>query len=258
MSAADFSREGYRAILERAKKLGYVISGFRGFSEPTSSPRLLLRHDLDHSLRSALVIARLEADLGLRATYFVQTTCDFYNLLGTEGRAVVAELVSLGHEIGLHYDARRYKGEGSARHLACDLALLADMSGQPVISASQHIPVDGERVDLGAAILNEAYAPRFTQAPMSYISDSLVRWRHQTPHDLLDRRESFQFLTHPMKWAGAPLASMSEALDRALDEDRAELERLRAEVGAYYDALLRDRARLDAEFKAQRAEDGWR
>ncbi len=259
MRPPDFCKDGYHAILERALSLGYVLSGFREFEppEPGSAPRLLLRHDLDHSLGSALVIGRLESELGVRSTYFVQVACDFYNLLGSDGRAVMAELAALGHEIGLHYEPRRYQGPRAQARLACDLALIEDLTGVPVVSASQHIPVDGQRVDLGEAIRHEAYAPRFTRAPMTYISDSLLRWRQATPHDLLDRRESFQLLTHPMKWAGAPLASMDEALARAAAEARSAIDARHAEVGAYYRGLLADRARLDAEFRARRAKDGW-
>ena len=253
----DFSSAGYRGILARAQALGYSLQCFSGFIPPAEQPVLLLRHDLDHSLRAALPLAELEAQCKVRSTYFVQVTCDFYNVLGREGRAVIAGLVKLGHEIGLHYDARRYAavlqsgGRAAAEaRLRLDLALVEDLAGQPVISASQHLPCDTEGFDVRCAVQNEAYEDRFTAGSMAYISDSLLAWRQATPHDLLDRRASFQLLTHPVKW-GAPAAQLHDVLQRALREECDALRAHYEEVEAYYAGLLERRAELDAAFRSR-------
>ena len=244
-----FSPAGYRAVLERAQAAGYRTTTFRDFEPPGDEPVLLLRHDLDHSIRSAAIIAELEADLGISSTYFVQVACDFYNLLSSESRQLIRGIAERGHEIGLHYDAGRYLGAESEARLRLDVALLEDIAGAPVVSASQHIPIDSGRVDVRAVVEQEAYEPRFTKAPMTYISDSLMAWRQATPHDLLDERRSFQLLTHPMTWSRA-FGSMHDALQHALDEEVRELRRRNAEVEARYRWLLDNRARLDARFKA--------
>ena len=83
-------------------------------------------------------------------------------------------------------DADRYVGKQGRHTLEADLR--------------QHLPIDGERIALEEYIENEAYEPRFIQAPMTYISDSLMVWRQATPHDLLDGGVSFQFLTYPDTW----------------------------------------------------------
>ena len=255
----DFSQAGYRRILARARALGYAVQSFDRFTPPAQQPVLLLRHDLDHSLRAAVPLAELELEHAVRSTYFVQVTCDFYNILGREGRSIVARLISLGHDVGLHYDARRYAeahhsggAAAAARRLRLDIALLEDLAGCPVASASQHLPCDTADFDVRQAVTNEAYDDRFTTGPMAYISDSLLAWRQATPHDLLDQRASFQFLTHPMKWA-APVACLHDVLERAFDEECAALRGQYDEVETYYAGLLERRAELDAKFRARRA-----
>lgn len=255
----DFSREGYRAILERALALDYRPCCFEDFAPPEASPVLLLRHDLDHSLRAALPIAELEAALGVRSTYFVQVACDFYNLLGSEGRRLMARLAQLGHEVGLHYDSRRYthiaqrSGPAAAeRALRLDIALLEDLAGRTVVSASQHLPSDTGAFEVRGVLSHEAYEDRFTTGSMTYISDSLLAWRQSTPHDLLDRRASFQLLTHPAKWA-APVAGLSEFLQRAFREECDALRERYEDVENHYADLLRRRDELDAAFRARRS-----
>ncbi len=230
--------------------MGYHITCFRDFPETVAGPLLLLRHDLDHSIRSAAVIAEIEAELRITATYFVQVACDFYNLLSTESRLLLARIAALGHEVGLHYDARRYLGEGGAVRLRLELALLEELTGQPVRSASQHIPIASPALDIRDFVAHDAYEPRFTAAPMTYISDSLMAWRQATPHELLDQGRSFQLLTHPMKWA-RPVTSMTEALQLAEEEEVAALRARYGEVGEQYRQLLQDRARLDSAFAAR-------
>jgi len=63
---------------------------------------LALRHDVDSRLESALELARLEAERGLRATYFVLHTAPYWrepSLLPQLRR-----LQELGHEVGFHND----------------------------------------------------------------------------------------------------------------------------------------------------------
>lgn len=259
LDPCEFSQQGYRSILQRALALGYSVCCFEDFTTPGEQPVLLLRHDLDHSIRAALPIADLEAEYGVRSTYFVQVACDFYNLLGHEARAAVSRLVTLGHEVGLHYDARRYediaskKGPAAAdAALRLDLAILEDLAARPIVSASQHLPSETQALDVLGIVCNEAYEERFTMGRMTYISDSLLAWRQATPHDLLDERASFQLLTHPMKWA-APVSSMGEALRRAFQEECDALRERYEEVESHYADLLRRREQLDAAFRVRRS-----
>ena len=157
----------------------------------------------------------------------------------------------MGHEIGLHYEAERYLGTEGPQNLISDLRLLEDLSGQVVVSASQHIPIDGAQISLLDYVRNEAYEPRFIEGDMTYISDSLMVWRQATPHDLLDSRTSFQFLTHPDVWI-ANYPNMGTALREMMEAECEVTRRRYAEVTEYYGKLLRERAERDDRFRERR------
>src|SRR5437016_12309970 len=63
---------------------------------------LALRHDVDSRLDSALRLARLEHERGLRATYFVLHTAPYWDRDDLVAR--VRDLQELGHEVGFHND----------------------------------------------------------------------------------------------------------------------------------------------------------
>jgi hypothetical protein len=249
----SFTLSGYKDLLKQAMAFGYQITSFESFTRPGSRPVMLLRHDVDHSLRSAQTIAEMEAEYGVTATYFVLVTCDFYNVLSGESRGILKRISALGHEIGLHYESSRYLEAGGLGHLQTDLRLLEDMVGRKIKSAAQHIPSDSVPVDLTDFIDNEAYEPRFTTGAMTYLSDSSMTWRQIGPYEVLNRRKSFQLLTHPMHWVNT-FEGTTEALAYALAEEQAYLEKRYRETVAYYTNLLLDRDELDARFRERRAQ----
>jgi len=251
--AEYFTLESYRQILVRALSLDYRVVSFRNFSPPAGKPVLLLRHDLDRPLKGAELFGQLEAELGLTSTFFVQTACDHYNLLSKDSRRIIQGLAAAGPKIGLHYEAERYCGPRGKEHLLSDLRLLEDLSGQKIVSASQHIPIDSERIALSDYIENEAYEPRFTEHPMTYVSDSLMVWRHATPHDLLDTMASFQFLSHPDTWMSC-YASMDDALSDIMEQEIEDVRARYAELARHYRRLLLERHERDELFRRRRAE----
>ena len=244
-----FSPAAFKGILTRGLGLGYRILPFRDFEAPTASPVLLLRHDLDGPLAGARLLADIEAEVGVKATYFVQTAGDFYNLLSAKSRSFLRHLVALGHEIGLHYEASRYAGSDGEASLRGDLRLLEELTGVPVQSASQHIPIEGDSFAIDRYVPHDAYAPRFTEPPMTYISDSLMAWRQATPHDLMDRRASFQLLTHPETWC-SHYRDMGDALAGMMQEEIDAIRTRYRDIRAYYAQLITTRAERDRQFIA--------
>lgn len=89
----------YRTLLENALKHGYQVRGVEQWlsagSDP-ADPQLVLRHDVDQHPRSALAMARVERDLGIRsAWYFRWRTAD---------PGTIAALRGEGCPVGLHYE----------------------------------------------------------------------------------------------------------------------------------------------------------
>jgi len=247
----NFSPPGYANVLTAARDCGYDIRPLRDAFKAGAASTLLLRHDVDLSLRLALEMAQLEHECGVTSTYHILPHNDFYAPFSPDGRRILVRMIELGHEIGLHCDAAVYPQEPAAylRAVGRDIETLEEITGRKVASASQHRPVEGGPVDLGNLIDVEAYAPRVREK-FSYISDSAMSWRGVTPWDLLPSRKNLQLLIHPVWWM-APGTSRKEKFEY-LKKDEMELQgtRLDGEL-AYIEQCLVDREMLDARMARQ-------
>jgi hypothetical protein len=98
--ARDFTPDVFRQLLESALHSGYSFSTFSEYlsvNDPTGKC-ILLRHDIDASPRKALDFAKVENLMGIHSTYYFKTKRKLFD------RQVIAEIASLGHEIGYHYE----------------------------------------------------------------------------------------------------------------------------------------------------------
>ena len=99
---------------------------------------LALRHDVDSRLESALELARLEHERGLRATYFVLHTAAYWN--DPQLVPKLRRLQELGNEVGFHNDLvtlQRLRGVDAAAYLREQLARLRE-GGIDVVGAAAH------------------------------------------------------------------------------------------------------------------------
>src|SRR5680860_806518 len=89
----------YRRLLEQASERGYEVLGVEqwlGGAGSGQGPLLILRHDVDQHPRSALAMARVERELGIRSSwYFRWRTAD---------PGVIAALRGQGCAVGFHYE----------------------------------------------------------------------------------------------------------------------------------------------------------
>lgn len=63
----------------------------------SKAPCIVLRHDVDRSVKNALAMARLEHDLGIQSTYY-------FRYPNTYNTKIIGQICALGHEIGYHYE----------------------------------------------------------------------------------------------------------------------------------------------------------
>lgn len=95
----DFTLKTYRLLLEAFQKAGYRFQTFEEFMEaPAEGKVIVMRHDVDELAWNALKMAKLENELGIRSTFFFRTVKQ------SNVPEVIRGIVSLGHEVGYHYE----------------------------------------------------------------------------------------------------------------------------------------------------------
>lgn len=223
----DFTEAHYRELLRLAKQHYRFVT----FTENQGEERSVLwRHDLDFSPHRALRLARIEEEEGVRATYFVLLHSEFYNALERDVVRIIREIASLGHTIGLHFDAQFYGDEGELEVLLqLERRLLETTFALPIETFSWHNPSQGHWIESTKAAsiagMINAYGAGIRER-FSYISDSHGVWRFRRLHDVLVAAEEprLHVLTHPEWWmpeAMPPRARITRAIDgRAARNER--------------------------------------
>ena len=87
--------DSYKEFIEYAKPIGiYRMDEFQ-----TVKSGIGLKHDVDNRLDIALEMAKYEYSQGVKSTYFILHTADYY-----PNFPVFKEIQDMGHEIGFHND----------------------------------------------------------------------------------------------------------------------------------------------------------
>lgn len=97
MRIMDFSLAMYAEIC-KALQSHHVVTVQYYLSNVPKPPCVVLRHDVDRSLKNALAMAKLEHEYGIVSTYYFRYPSTF-------NRKVIKQIYELGHEIGYHYEA---------------------------------------------------------------------------------------------------------------------------------------------------------
>src|SRR5688572_18259909 len=139
---AAFSLEGYGQLLDHLATHAYEMIRFEDLRlQSGATARCLLRHDIDVSTDFAVRMAEFEAARQVRSTYFVMLRSPLYNALSRACTDDLRRIVSLGHEVGLHFDAAYDPMQAPVEtRIERELAVLADMTGTPVSAFSFHQP----------------------------------------------------------------------------------------------------------------------
>lgn len=195
----EFTYRAYRELLGLLRENDYFIRGYHDYEDTARC--VILRHDIDNSLPQAVRLAELEAEEGVRSTWFVLLRTDFYNVFSKAGKAALDRILALGHEIGLHFDEASYVpalgADEVVQSIVKECGFLSALLETEVSTVSMHRP---SKTTLDAdyqvpGVVN-SYGKTFFH-DFKYLSDSRRRWREPVEEIIRSKEhDRLHILTH--------------------------------------------------------------
>jgi hypothetical protein len=206
--SSDFGYEYFRRILQTIKSNFelHLVSETPQILNKIGQPKLILRHDVDVSLKRAIRMAEIEYDFGIRATYMVMTTSPLYRVEDVTSRNTLLKLIDRGHEVGLHFDFENEAHVNNPQISSVEAMIYADsvrlenIVGLPIRSISFHRPQ--KLFVRGPSMLSGRVNASSKELMEWYLSDSKGCWREGEPLPKLlgPDKPLLQLLIHPIWW----------------------------------------------------------
>lgn len=199
---SDFTLKEYAGLIDLAKE-NYKFKSYSHFD--SNSRDVLWRHDIDMSPEMAFEMAKIESAKDVTATYFILLHSDFYNLLNPYNYRIVKRIISLGHDIGLHFDPFFFNIDSESlldEKIVFEKEILEKIFDIKIKVFSFHnntpFTLSCEKETYGGLI--NTYSKKFKSVP--YCSDSNGYWRFNRLKDVLTNAADFnlQILTHEIWW----------------------------------------------------------
>lgn len=200
---SDFTLDHYKELIEFTK-IKYKFCFYHDFEKDARC--VFWRHDVDHSYNNALNLAKIENELGVKSTYFVLISGEYYNIFDIKVKKVIEQIIDLGHDIALHFDHRIYNIKTVVEFnekLNFEKKIINTLFTIDIKSFSFHQP------DKFALSLNENYYSdlinvysSFFYSSCKYCSDSNGYWIYERMMDVIKNSNSkyLHLLTHPVWW----------------------------------------------------------
>lgn len=100
----DFTFHTYRKLIEALIEQGYAFQTITEYMETPKERCVLMRHDSDFWPKNDLKMAKIEYEYGIKSSYY-------FRVPETSKKEIIEEIITLGHEIGYHYeDLVRFSG----------------------------------------------------------------------------------------------------------------------------------------------------
>jgi hypothetical protein len=216
-----FSPQGYSAILKHARAEGFSFITFREKEKVKGSNKkwCLIRHDVDTSLKCALEMGEIEAEHGVRATYFLMLRSPAHNLFSRYAFDAINRLKELGHEIALHFDGAHPAtiNRDISDAVLEDVRTLSLLSNEEVKTVSFHQPSsDILKGDLKIQSMINTYNKSQMEG-WYYCSDSNRVWKEHNALSVFEdnRYSKIQILIHPIWWMYSDLP-IEDVWDKAI------------------------------------------
>tara|TARA_B100001123_G_C15261455_1_gene1006751 strand:+ start:1110 stop:1862 length:753 start_codon:yes stop_codon:yes gene_type:complete len=202
---SDFTRKNYAKLLKIALK----NHNFIDYTSVNDHKKYILwRHDVDYSINRAVELAKIENKLGVISTFFLHLQSPGYNIFDRKTYRQIKQILSLGHKLGLHFDANFYEIRNKDElisKLCVGSDIIYDLFDEKIKVFSFHEPskfVLSEFTDYEYSGLINTYS-NFFKNEVAYCSDSNGIWRFKRLEDFLidNSEDKLQVLTHPVWWS---------------------------------------------------------
>ena len=188
-------KDAYLFFLNSAKERGFSFFKVKDIKKIRGTQHnIILRHDVDLSLKFAFEMAKAEQEESIFSTYYVMVDGSFYNILTPSSLSYIKKIKKMGHEIGLHFDTSCYND------IPHQIKILESIIEEKVYSISQHNPVNvGFSKDKISGII-DAYTLDNAVPNLEYISDSGMMWRDYSFNEGINLDKNLYILAHPISW----------------------------------------------------------
>jgi hypothetical protein len=217
----DYTFEAYKELVNLSIENNYKISSYDDVD--AYDKNIILRHDIDFCPEKALEIAKIEYGLGVKSTYFVLLSTEFYNVFSRESSRIFSEILDMGHHIGLHFDEQRYETssiEQIKEHIYYEKEMLGRALSTQIRVVSMHRPSQftlDSSIELDGLI--NSYSSKYFKE-MKYISDSRMHWR-EDPIAVIssNKYNKIHILTHPF-WYSSISENTKQKLSRLIESSK--------------------------------------
>lgn len=194
-----FTYDSYSSLLCLLKRNDYTFSTYRDWIDNGKS--VIMRHDIDNDIKKALKLAEIEKKNGVKSTYFVLLTSDFYNAFSSSSADLIKAIMCCGHDVGLHFDEMRYPDLKTpvdiAKKIIEEAGTLSLITERKVDVVSMHRPSKMMlESDLHIPGIINTYGTVFFNQ-FKYLSDSRRCWREPVEEIVSSGRyDRLHILTH--------------------------------------------------------------
>lgn len=200
----QFTLQKYEELLKSAKR-NYKFIFYNELND-FCTKSIILRHDFEFSPPLALKMAEIESKYGIKSTTFINIHSEYYNVFEGSTYEIIQNIIGMGHQIGVHFDAHFYKVETEQQLetlLLKEKELLEHFFNINIDTFSFHNTnefVLGFKKDYYAGLIN-TYSPKYFEN-IGYCADSTGYWRYENLFDRINEAKDdvIQVLIHDGMW----------------------------------------------------------
>lgn len=197
MQVNEFTYNHYEETLSEIQK-SHRFSNFLNCSDND----VILRHDIDFSLESALRMAEIEHNLGIQSTFFILFQSEFYNPFSPSSISLIKKILKMGHFLGLHFDETitSEKNIDQLKIIQNEITTMENHYDTLIKTVSAHNPSINKNTSLKLPenIVN-VYSEQFIKN-RKYLSDSVQNWREGCFCKHFKMHKKMHILIHPIWW----------------------------------------------------------